>query len=243
MLPQKTFDTMDCVLYESDYDVSKEVKIHRIMEFMQDLATTHADKLGFGWDDMDANGLFWVVSKVKIVFHRKVDRGVRRFKLYTWPVSQGRAYIERRFEAADEQGINLFSATTLWMILDRDTRAIAPRETVAKYYKADFDDSPCGADVNFSRIRRDGGYLLNYERTIRRTDLDINRHVNNTNYVNYALDVLDDTDEISQVEITYNRELKPNDVIAVYSKREDGCVLVSGERGGETCFTVKLTLC
>ena len=74
MLPQKTYETKDCKLYESDFDVNKTVKLRRIMEFMQDLATTHADKLGFGWNSMNDNGLFWVMSKVKIVFHKKLDK-------------------------------------------------------------------------------------------------------------------------------------------------------------------------
>ena len=103
MLPQKTYETKDCKLYESDFDVNKTVKLRRIMEFMQDLATTHADKLGFGWNSMNDNGLFWVMSKVKIVFHKKLDRSVRRFKLYTWPVKPDRLYVERRFEAVDDR--------------------------------------------------------------------------------------------------------------------------------------------
>ena len=51
MLPQKSFMTKDCLLYESDFDVTTCVKLQRIMELMQDIATTHADKLGCGWDD------------------------------------------------------------------------------------------------------------------------------------------------------------------------------------------------
>ncbi len=242
MLPQKTYETKDCILYESDFDVNKTVKLRRIMEFMQDLATTHADKLGFGWNSMNDNGLFWVMSKVKIVFHKQSDRNVRRFKLYTWPVKPDRLYVERRFEAVDDQGENLFSATTVWMIVERDTRKIASREAVARFYNADFDDAPCGADVSFARIRRDCDYLLKYERTIRRSDLDLNRHVNNTNYVDYASDALADADTVSQAEITYNRELLLNDCVSVYSKQIDRVVWIVGERGGDVCFTAKLTL-
>ena len=219
MLPQKTYETKDCILYESDFDVNKTVKLRRIMEFMQDLATTHADKLGFGWNSMNDNGLFWVMSKVKIVFHKKSDRNVRRFKLYTWPVKPDRLYVERRFEAVDDRGENLFSATTVWMIVERDTRKIASREAVARFYNADFDDAPCGADVSFARIRRDCDYLLKY-----------------------ASDALADADTVSQAEITYNRELLLNDCVSVYSKQIDRVVWIVGERGGDVCFTAKLTL-
>lgn len=242
MLPSKTYQIKNCVLYESDFDVSSQVKIHRVMEFMQDLATAHADELGFSWNRMDANGLFWVMSKAKIVFGGIIDRNTRCFKLYTWPIKANRFFIERRFEAVDEQGKRLFSATTIWMIAERDTRKIASQDTISKFYNADFDDAPCGADTNFTRIRRDDAYELKYTRTIRRTDLDINLHVNNTNYVNYALDVLNASEQITNVEITYHKELVLNDIVNVYCKRADKCVFAAGERNGETCFTAMLAL-
>lgn len=242
MLPQKTFFEMDCDLHESDYDVTSRIKPQRVMAFMQDAATSHADKLGIGWDYMDKNGLFWILSKVKIVFHRPLDRETHNFKLYTWPIAGNRLYLERRFEAVDEHGQTLFSSSTLWMIVERDTRKIASREVVAKYYSFDVDDAECGCDNNFDRLRRDGSYALSYERQVRRTDLDINKHVNNTNYINYALDVLNGSEIVTSVEIVYQKELKLGDNVSVYSKRDGNLVYVVGERDNQTCFTIKLTL-
>ena len=228
-------------MYESDFDVTSNVKTHRVMELMQDAATTHADSLGVGWNDMDARGLFWVLSKVKIVFYKPLDRNTRGFKLYTWPIAANRLYLERRFEAVDEQCDTLFSASTLWMIVERDTRRIASRDVIAQYYDFDFDGADCGCDGNFERMRRDETYILNYERQIRRTDLDINKHVNNTNYINFALDVLGETERVDEVEIVYHKELKLGDTVQVYSKREGNVLYVVGERD-QVCFTVKLTL-
>ncbi|MCX4285974.1 MAG: thioesterase [Clostridia bacterium] len=237
MLPQKTFEIKNCILYESDYDVSSQIKPRRVMEFMQDLATTHGDKLGFGWDFMDANGLFWVISKVKIVFDRPLTRNMRQFKLYTWPVAPNRFFIERRFVAVGEEGERLFSCSTIWMIVERDSRKIASQETIAKFYRADFDNAPCNAGTDYARIRRDNTYSFSYERVIRRTDLDINKHVNNTNYVNFALDALDGTGGIRQIEIVYHKELKLGDNVEIFVKREDEAAFIVGERNGETCFT------
>lgn len=242
MLPQKTFSVKDCKLFESDFDVTCNVKLQRVMEFMQDAATTHADELGIGWDYMDSNGLFWILSKVKIVFHKPLDRKIRSFKLYTWPIAASRAYMERRFEAVDEQGERLFSSSTLWMIVERDTRKIASREVVAQYYSFDFDNAECGCDANFDRLRRDDTYALSYESNVKRCLLDINKHVNNTCYVNYAVDVLEIGEQVSAVELVYHKELILGDTVSVYSKRDGNYVNVVGERDGQTCFTIKLTL-
>lgn len=241
MLPQKTFYVRPCELYESDFDLTSSVKAHRVMELMQDAATTHADELGVGWNDMDERGLFWVLSKVKIVFHKPLNRNTRGFKLYTWPVSANRLYLERRFEAVGEQCEVLFGSSTLWMIVERDTRKIASRDVIAKYYDFDFDSTECSCDNCFDRMRLDDTYKLCYERRIRRTDLDINKHVNNTNYINYALDVLGESEQVKEVEIVYHKELKLGDEIKVYSKRDGSAVFVIGVRD-QVCFTVKLTI-
>lgn len=241
MLPQKTYLKQECKLYESDFEVTGSVKPHRVMELMQDVATTHADKLGFGWDLMNANGLFWVLSKVKIVINKPLTRTIRSFTLYTWPIRAGKFFVERRFVAVDSCGEQLFCSSTLWLMVERDTRRIASSATISQFYNADFDDTPCDCDVQYQRIRRDDDFTLAYERTIRRTDLDINRHVNNTNYINYVVDALNVDDKVKQIELVYQKELKMGDAFSVYVKRNDNAVLVTGERD-ETCFTAKIVL-
>lgn len=250
-LPQKTFMKTQCVLYESDFDVTSQVKLHRIMEFMQNIATDHADALGIGWDRLHSLGLFWVLTKIKIVFDRPVDRSIREFTLYTWPVKANRLYAERRFAAVDANGERLFCSSSYWMMLETESRKIASQQTLQTLYNLDFDDAPSGCDGTFERIRDEGWFGSCYPREIRRSDLDINNHVNNTNYVNFALDALSPKDSVSAVEIVYHRELKFRDVIRVLSHRRDNDLIVLAERDehriffgehDEICFTAKLTL-
>lgn len=242
MLPKKTFYVKDCVLSESDFDVNSEIKMQRVMEFMQDAATAHADALGIGWDVMNRNGLFWVLSKVKIVLSKQVTRDVRHFKLYTWPVAPDRLYMERRFSAVDDNGDELFCCCTLWMIVERDSRKIASREVVAKYYDFDFDNAVCCCDADFERVRLDDTYALRYQSQVRRSMLDLNKHVNNTKYIDYATDVLEQDEQIVSAEIVYHKELLLGDTVQVFVKRDGNAVYVAGARGGQTCFTVRLTL-
>lgn len=242
MLPQKTFFVKECNLHESDFDVTSNVKLQRVMELMQDAATTHAEILGIGWDYMDSHGLFWILSKVKIVFNKPLGRQIRKFKLYTWPIAANRLYMERRFKAVDDNGETLFSSSTLWMIIERDSRKIISRDVAAEYYNFDFDSADCGCDANFDRMRRDETYELSYSSRVMRSQLDINKHVNNTSYINYAIDVLGLDEQLSAVELVYHKEMVLGEVVNVYSKRSDDCVYVVGERDGQTCFTIKLTL-
>ncbi len=241
MLPCKTYYTMDCFLYESNFDTCGTVKIHKIMEFMQDAAGEHANRLGFGWDNLDATGCLWVLSKLKIRFDKPVTKDVKRFTLYTWPLKPARFFAERCFVAVNEAKEQLFAATSIWLVIDRDTRRIVSADRLSQIYNCDFDEAHCDVLADFERIRRDDGYVPCYKKTVRRSDLDVNGHVNNTNYINYASDVLEPRERVTEAEIVYQKELMLGDVAEIYCKRQSNVVYVVGERE-ETCFTAKLTI-
>lgn len=240
MLPQKTFLTMRCSLYESNFDASGTVKPQRVMELLQDAAGEHAAQLGFGWDNLDATGCLWVLSKVKIRFDKPLNKPCQ-FTLYTWPLSPRRFFAERCFVALDDDGTQLFAATTIWLVIDRDSRKILSSDRLAQIYDCDFDNAHCDVAPDFERIRRDDGFAFAYDKTVRRSDLDVNRHANNTNYVNYALDALSPEESVAEMEIVYQKELVLGDVARVYVKREGNVAYVTGERD-ETCFTAKFVL-
>jgi len=209
------------------------------MQLMQDEATSHAAEMGLGWFNMDKHGLLWILSKVHIVFDHPLTRGTADFTLYTWPLAPNRFYSERCF-IAERNGKQVFSATSLWMIIDRESRKIVPAEKMNEFFHGEYDTTEVAGLGDFVRVRYDETFVHAYTKTVRRSDLDFNGHVNNTNYVTYALDVLPPTEPIKSVQIVYNKELVFGDVVEVYFKREDSVVTVVGLRQGETCFTAVL---
>ena len=70
---------------------------------MQDAATQHGEQLGLGWNAMDANGILWVLSKIKVVFDKPVTRKTQEFLLYTWPLAPTRFFAERCFTAVTDE--------------------------------------------------------------------------------------------------------------------------------------------
>lgn len=239
-LPDITYLTQDCVLGESDFECNRQVKMLRVMQLLQDIATDHAERIGVGWNTMDRNGMLWVLSKIKIVFDCPVTKKNGRFKLYTWPLAPNRFYAERCFAAVDDK--QLFSATSMWSIISREERKILPAETMNKFFKGEYSEIHCDTAANFARVRLDNDFHFAYSSTVFRSDLDHNGHVNNTVYVNYALNVLSPQERIHSVEIVYHKELKLGDRFQVLYKRENDCISVVGQRQEEICFTAQLTL-
>ena len=240
-LPHVTFLKKQCQLFESDFECNSQLKPYRAMQLMQDAATTHATNINLGWDEMDQHGILWVLSKVDIVFAQPITRHTHEFNLYTWPLCPNRFFAERQF-VAERDGQSLFFATTMWMLIERDTRKILPAETMNRFFDGQYDTAKNDGVGNFIRVRKDDTFTHAYTKIVRRSDLDINAHVNNTSYVTYALDVLQPTEQIKSVQIVYHKELTFGDVVEVYVKRDGNSVTVAGMRGDDTCFTVVMGL-
>lgn len=238
-LPKITYLKKQCELYESDFECNNQLKPYRAMQLMQDAATAHAEEIGVGWHNMDNHGLLWVLGKVHIVFDRPLTRADTNFTLYTWPLAPDRFYSERCFSAV-QNGEQVFCATSLWIMIERATRKIVPAVKMNEFFHGEYDVEKSDVVGDFLRVRYDETFTHAYTKTVRRSDLDLNGHVNNTNYVTYALDVLLPSEQIKSVQIVYNKELVFGDVVEVYFKREQNLVTVVGLRQGETCFTVVL---
>ena len=239
-LPDKTYLTHDCKLEESDFECNRQVKALRVMQLLQDVATEHAEQIGVGWNTMDKNGMLWILAKIRITFDYPVTKKNSRFKLYTWPLAPNRFYAERCFAAVEDK--QLFSATSLWSIISKDGRKILPAETMNLFFKGEYSEVHSDTTADFARVRLDDDYHFSYATTVFRSDLDHNGHVNNTVYVNYAMNVLAPQDKIRAIEIVYHKELKLGERFQVMYKREGDCVSVVGQRQDETCFTAFITL-
>ncbi len=237
--PNKTFLTQNCQLFESDFDASRQVKPLRVMQFMQDIATTHATQIGLGWNEMHAAGMLWVLSKVKVVFDVAVTRQTPMFTLYTWPLAPERVFAERCFVAHDGEK-QLFSATSMWTLISEEQRKILPAITMNNFFHGEYDTVKSDTTADYERVRLDDTFDFCYEKTIRRSDLDLNGHVNNTNYITYAVDVLEPLQEVWELQIVYHKELRLGDIVKIFCKRQGAKVLVVGQRDAETCFTVVL---
>lgn len=239
-LPDKTYLIHQCKLAESDFEFNRHAKLLRIMQLLQDAATEHGEQIGVGWNEMDKNGILWVLSKIKIDFNVPVTKKNGKFTLYTWPLAPNRFYAERCFAAvADRQ---LFSATSLWSIISKEERKILPAETMNKFFHGEYSAIHCDATADFERVRADNEFRFAYATTVFRSDLDCNGHVNNTNYVNYALNVLDPQEKISSLEIVYHKELKLGERLQVLCKRKNNRVSVVGQRQDDVCFTATMTV-
>jgi acyl-ACP thioesterase len=168
--------------YESDPD--GWLRPASLLNYFQEAAGDHADKLGAGVMEMLRRNLTWVLSRYHIRLLR-YPRWREPVLLTTWPCSNQGLFALREFEVRDGKGDLLAAASSSWMLIDLKTkRPVAPGEHLGSYPQ----DPRRAVDSTFERLPTVS--RADFERAfrVRMGELDWNRHVNHVAYIDWALE-------------------------------------------------------
>ena len=161
------------------------LKSSAILWLVQEMAGRHCQILGLDWHSLAQKNMFWAIIRHRVRICRLPGKD-ETIRLETWPMPTTRVAYPRNVVAFDQQGNELFRTTSLWVLMDMQTRAmILPGKSgVEVCGQLQGDELPVPgslAPAVLSACR---------ERTVGFTDLDINGHMNNCRYLDWAADLL-----------------------------------------------------
>jgi acyl-ACP thioesterase len=181
-----------------------QIKFYTLAGMLLESAAIHASLHGFGYHDMLREQVYWVLSRFHVIVHTypMMDDPVR---IETWHKGSNRLFYMRDFRMLSEHGRLLCSATSAWLILDGHTGrpkkidgVSQPNEFLVKDRHA-IEGIP---DKLPEIIRADRQIQV----AARYSDLDINKHVNAINYIEWIQDCYDE----KVYEVTNVREFQIN---------------------------------
>jgi acyl-ACP thioesterase len=188
------------------YEVDLTGRAHpvAILNYLQDAAGSHARELGVGVRDLMARNCTWVLSRMHLRFERYPRTG-EVLQVRTWPATREGHFTCREFQVLDREGRVAVLATSSWAVPLEGW--LPPYPLVPqRVLTAEFPTLP--------RLQQADREL---EFPVRRSDLDINRHVNHTIYVGWALDTvpdeLADRGELAELEIGFRAETFLGDTV------------------------------
>ena len=206
--------------YETDLQGRLQAPI--LCKWLEEAAVGHARILGVAVETLFEHGVAWVLSRL----HLMVDRwpaGGEEIVVETWPEAASRLYTERRFEVFDASENRIGAASTLWLVLDlvRRRPIRLPPFVLEKLAEVEIGTEPMRCDdlapLKTAEIQR--------TYTVRRSDLDLAEHVNNTSYVEWAVEAVPDevwgTHDLAQLEIQYLSECHHGQTILSRSQLVD----------------------
>jgi acyl-ACP thioesterase len=162
------------------------VSIASVCNQLQDIASRHADSLGFGFDDLQQSGHFWILARLHLMMDRLPGYG-EQARILTWPSGNERLVALRDFLVHDADEI-VGRATTSWVTLNAEThRPDKPDTVLDRRFIPERDRALEFPTKSVTRLK-EGEHTVQV--TARRADIDINGHVNNVKYVEFCLEAV-----------------------------------------------------
>ncbi len=210
------------------------ISISALMGYLQEVAAGHAQELGFGFDALGELGGYWVLSNIKIEIAR-LPRRNDEVTLRTWPSGHTRTVAKREFVGKDQDGCEMFRAGSEWMVVNKETNRLK------NLVRLGLDLPKSGQKAlpgELSRLELRGDYRPVDRVRVPYSSIDLNGHVNNTEYVRWGVDALRRAftfaGDIRSLQATYLSEvLEADEVELSVSSDEKGRLHVLGSKPGE----------
>ncbi len=166
-------------------DLQGRLRLAALLDYFQDSAGDHAEKLGAGVIELMKRGLTWVLSRYHIRVFR-YPRWREAVELTTWPCANQGLFALREFEVRDGKGELLAAASSSWTLIDlKSRRPVSPGERLGPYLQ----DPRRAVDSSFEALPTVSQADAERSFRVRVSDLDWNKHVNHVAYISWALDV------------------------------------------------------
>ncbi len=188
------------IVRSSEIDARGLATLPSLLTYMQEAAWDNTATLGISIYDLLEKGLTWVLQRMRVEMFR-YPKHREELTVETWASGQEKVFLHRDFRLYSQERELLGQATSVWLVMD-----VAKRQMVAV---PDFITAvavaPGRASLPFAKGKLPVLAEVAYEQhtTVRWHHTDLNRHVNNTWYLRWALASL----PVELLEQAYLREL------------------------------------
>jgi acyl-ACP thioesterase len=214
------------------YDVDKNLKgnMSTIINILSDIGTKHSEELGSGMQELMKENMSWVFYNYHVKMFRSPMYG-EVLKVKTEPVGFKKFYALRNYQVKDSHGNVIISANAIFLLINLEKRRMMriPKE---QYHIYGAEEDMKG-EFKLPRIEELKEFKYSDSFKVRYSDIDSNQHVNNTKYIDWAIETLPeeivDNYYLDEIKVTFQKECKYGDVVNVYTdiREEEGGLLVS----------------
>ena len=215
-------------------DCFGRLKPSTMLFYIQEVSGIHGSALGADYDTLAAKNLFWAILRTRVQITR-LPRSGETIRLETWPMPTTRVAYPRSVVAYDEENRELFRAISLWVMMDKDSRAmVIPGKsgiTVEGLLR--------GSELAVPGSLAIKTLTHTQRRQVTYTDLDRNGHMNNTRYMEWINDLLPSAFHRDhcprEFTIYYHSEAFESQVLDIHYEMKEGNVFqVDAWRSGDT---------
>lgn len=230
-------------IYTTHCDFKSYIRPCAVLDLFQELASTHAENIGVGYDALIEKGYFWVILYEQMEIVRRLPKVHEEVVVKTWPKERYKLEFEREYEICDLEGNVLVKGISNWVLLDCNSR------TISKALDVEFNGEYLNKANYSEKQKRKLNLNLDefddlYDYTVSLVDLDCNMHMNNARYADIIFNMQSPENYRlwKKLEIAFIKEARLNDKITVKHKSVNQEEHYKGFINGEACFEAILYL-
>ncbi len=202
----------------SEIDYDEKITLPGIINYFQDCSIFHSESIGFGVSRHKEEERGWVLSGWQIVVERYPALG-ENVKVCTWPTSFKGVLGERNFLMLDKEGSHAAYANSIWAYMDKKKgRPVKPGKEEVEGYGM---EEPLAMDYAPRKILLPAQSQEGAGFPVRKYHIDTNKHVNNCQYVQMALEALEEDLSVRQLRVEYKKSAVYGDMILPKIAREE----------------------
>lgn len=200
-----------------DLDMYSRLSMKGALRLMQEACNCHSEQAGYGINDIERNGVCWMLHQQRVRLYRRPCWNTQ-LTVQTWSRGADGLICLRDFEMTDAGGAVVAQASSGWLLVNTATQRLEQPsgELLAGYGY----DGRAVFEEPLRRLRALPEAKKSWEYTVLRRDIDINHHVNNLCYLDYAWESLPkeySEEDFDEADILYKKAARLGDRLTAFS--------------------------
>jgi acyl-ACP thioesterase len=172
-------------VYLFDTDAHGTLSVRGLWDFLQETAGLHTQLLGVAPEDLRPKGLAWILSRLRLRVDRYPVLG-EKVTVRSWPTGTDKLFALRDFTVSDAKGSLIASAASAWLALKLES--LRPVRIKSVFDRPGVDSLPRALEADMGKLPGPARVDSESPMVVRFGDLDANRHVRNSRYVEWVVE-------------------------------------------------------
>lgn len=214
---------IDTEVRYSECGESGQIKLASIVNYFQDISSAHSESLGTGMEYLMKKNRSWVLNSWQIIVNRYPNLH-EKIEISTWPTGFKGVFGPRNFCMKTPEGEMLAYANTIWVYIDLESgRPTKPDEAEIAAYGV---EPPLEMEYAPRKIKLPQEATIVDTMQVRKYHIDTNSHMNNSQYVQLATEVLQAGFFVKKLRVEYKKSALYGDLIVLKRAEEENRIVV-----------------
>ena len=213
--------------------LSGQVRPGDLAREMEKITEEHLGILGLSRDKLKAEGKIWVIAWTRIHISRLPAIG-EQVILRIWPGRMKAMMQVRKYGFYTADGDPLACASSIFVMMDANTRSIASPSEILKYLPV--VEIPGEPNLPPMRLEFPAELSRTKTRTVAAEEIDLNGHLNNTHYLDWMNSLVEDGRVPKSIWVQYSKELMEGQMVTLQYELQGETFYVRGSAEGCESF-------